>query len=183
MEIGFRLLLGEDPGFLPACPPAVGGLDGGLHQADCKLCVHFICSCCRPDRCQGLELPSSLASRQTCFSPESGEGPVEIGELSGVVTKAWVVVASGLWDAGWVCGFVKYPQFGMQLPRCQSGWEAIRLHVKPSDCLLLSIPSGVNAETQPSPGSPLILLSLSCHPQTQTPKRLFLFSSGRVSFR
>lgn len=23
MEIGFRLLLGEDPGSLPACPPAV----------------------------------------------------------------------------------------------------------------------------------------------------------------
>lgn len=24
MEIGFQLLCGEDPGFLPACPPAVG---------------------------------------------------------------------------------------------------------------------------------------------------------------
>lgn len=28
-----------------------------------------------------------------------------------MVTKAWVVVASGLWDDSWVCGFVKYPQF------------------------------------------------------------------------
>lgn len=103
MEIGFRLLLGEDPGSLPACPPAVRGLDGGLCQADYKLCVHFICSCCRPDRCQGLELPSSLASRQTCFSlsPVHAQQKLE-NFLMWLPRLAWVMIASGLWDDGWV---------------------------------------------------------------------------------